>query len=70
MSRSKVTKCVCHDRTFEEVKSYAAEQNLSSVDELQDHNYCSNSCGLCSPYIEVVLKTGQVEFTPGEPFRN
>lgn len=70
MSRNKVTKCVCHNRTFEEVKNYAAEQNLISVEELRDHNYCSNSCGLCSPYIEVVLKTGQVEFTPGEPFQN
>lgn len=70
MSKNKVTKCICHNRTFEEVKAYAAEQSLTSVDELQTHDFCSNSCGLCSPYVEVVLETGQTEFTPGEPFRN
>lgn len=70
MSQNKVTRCICHDRSFEEVKVYATEQSIASVDELQERNYCSNSCGLCSPYVEMMLKTGQVEFTPGEPFRN
>lgn len=70
MSRNKVTRCICHNRSFEEVKAYAAEQNISSVEELQDRNFCSNSCGLCSPYVEAMLETGQVEFSPGEPFRN
>lgn len=69
MSRNKVTRCICYKRTFKEVKSYAEEHNLSSVKELQDHDFCSNSCELCSPYVELMLKTGQVEFSPGEPFR-
>lgn len=70
MSQDKVTKCICHNCTFEEVKAYANEQSLTSLDELQDHDICSNSCGLCSPYVEVLLETGRTEFTPGEPFRN
>lgn len=70
MGRNKVTRCICHGRSFEEVKAYATEHNLSSVEELQDHNFCSNSCQMCAPYVELVLKTGQTEFTPGEPFRN
>ncbi len=69
MSRNNVTRCICHSRSFDEVKQYAEEHNLSSVDELQDKNFCSNSCGLCSPYVEEVLETGQTEFSPGEPFR-
>lgn len=69
MAQNKVTRCICHDHSFEEIKAYAEEHGLSSVDELQDHNFCSNSCGLCAPYIEVVLETGQIEFAPGEPFR-
>ncbi|MGD8427849.1 MAG: hypothetical protein PVH63_09460 [Balneolaceae bacterium] len=69
MSYNKVTKCICHDRTFEEIKAYAEEHNLSSIDELQDLDFCSNSCGLCAPYVEVTLDTGQTEFTPGEPYR-
>lgn len=69
MAGNKVTRCICHDRTFEEVKTYVGEHGISSVDELQDRNFCSNSCGLCAPYVEVVLKTGQTEFSPGEPFQ-
>lgn len=69
MGRNKVTRCICHKRSFEEIKIYATEHDLSSVDDLQNHNYCSNSCGLCAPYVEVTLETGQTEFTPGEPYR-
>jgi len=69
MSYNKVTKCICYDRTFEEVKEYARENGISSVDELQDLDYCSNSCGLCAPYVEVTLETGQTVFNPGEPYR-
>jgi len=69
MPRNKVTKCICYDRSFEEVNSYAEEHNLTTVDELQSRDYCSNSCGLCAPYVEVTLETGQTEFFPGEPFR-
>lgn len=70
MPQNKITKCICHSRSFEEIKVFATEQSISSVSELQDRDFCSNSCGLCSPYVEVLLETGQVEFTPGEPFRN
>lgn len=69
MARNKVTKCICHHHTFEEIKAYAEEHNLNSVEELQEHDFCSNSCGLCVPYVELTLETDQTEFTPGEPFR-
>lgn len=69
MARNKVTKCICHDRTFEEVKEYAEEQNFTTVEALQDDDFCSNSCGLCTPYVEMLLATGQVAFNPGEPYR-
>ena len=69
MARNKVTKCICYKRSFVEVIDYAEKQGLSSVDELKNHDFCSNSCGLCAPYVEKALETGQVEFSPGEPFR-
>lgn len=69
MSANNVTECICHDRGFEEIRRYANQYNLTSVDELQDRDYCSNHCGLCEPYVEIVLQTGQTEFEPGEPFR-
>lgn len=69
MADNDITRCICHSRTFEEVKAYAEDHGLSSVDELQNHNFCSNSCRLCAPYVKAVLETGQTEFSPGEPFR-
>lgn len=66
MADNKVTKCICHDRSFEEVKNFAKKHNLSTVDALQEKDFCSNSCKLCAPYVEVMLETGQTEFTPGE----
>jgi len=69
MARNKVTKCICHDRSFEEAKEYADRHDITTVDEIQSHDYCSNSCQLCAPYVEIMLKTGQTEFSPGEPFR-
>lgn len=69
MAANKVTKCICHDRSFEEVRDFARKNNLSTVDALQEKNFCSNSCRLCAPYVAITLETGQTEFTPGEPFR-
>ncbi len=70
MAGNNITRCICHSRTFDEVKAYAEEHGLTSVNELENHNFCSNSCGLCVPYVKVLLKTGQTEFSPGEPYRN
>jgi len=69
MSAPKVLKCICHDHTFEEIKAYADVNDLSSLEELQDRDYCSNNCGMCAPYVEITLETGQTEFAPGEPYR-
>lgn len=69
MARTNVTKCICHKKTFVEIRKHAEQNDLSSVKELQDVNFCSNSCGLCEPYVELVLETGQTKFIPGEPFR-
>lgn len=69
MAPNSVTECICHGRDFEEIKQYAHQNNITAIDVLQDFNYCSNSCGLCEPYVEIVLKTGQTVFEPGEPFR-
>lgn len=69
MGRNKVTRCICHNHSFKEIRDYADEHNLSTVEELQEHDFCSNSCRLCAPYVEMMLETGQMEFTPGEPLQ-
>lgn len=70
MSYRNVTKCICHSRTFEEIKEYARENDITSVEELKRIKYCSSSCGLCSPYVELVLETGETEFRPGAYYKS
>lgn len=64
-----VTRCVCHDRTFDEIKTYARKNNISSVKELQARKICSCGCQMCAPYVALVLKTGETFFEPGAPYR-
>ncbi|MDZ7692739.1 MAG: hypothetical protein U5K69_16705 [Balneolaceae bacterium] len=65
MSRYTVKKCICHSRTFEEIKLYAETNNIDDVDELVADGYCSTICGLCIPYVSKMLESGQTEFDPG-----
>lgn len=69
MSKYTVTKCICHDRSFEDIKVHAEENKITSVEQLQQERYCSCSCGLCIPYVELMLETGETEFTPGAYYR-
>ncbi|MCW9705837.1 (2Fe-2S)-binding protein [Fodinibius salsisoli] len=69
MAGNKVTRCICHGRTFKEVQAFARKHQIHSVEELQQHDFCSNGCGLCIPYIKEVLTSGQLSFFPGEPFQ-
>ncbi len=65
MSRFTVSKCICHKKDFTEIKNFVEENGISSVRELQELKYCSCGCGLCEPYIELMLKTGETSFEPG-----
>lgn len=61
-----VSRCVCYDISFEELKEQAKENNLS-FDELQKATGCSTGCGMCEPYVRLMLKTGQTSFQPLPP---
>lgn len=65
MSRLLVTHCICHARSFEEIKGIASKDGFSSVEELQIEDICSNSCQMCEPYVEMMLETGETAFEPG-----
>lgn len=69
MNRSSVHKCICHKTTFADIKAIAEGQGFDTVEELQAENICSNSCGLCTPYVRLMLKTGETEFEPGAPYK-
>lgn len=58
-----VTSCICYKMTFEEIKAEAAKQGLHTIEEIADKLECTKGCGMCLPYIQTMLKTGQTEFS-------
>lgn len=69
MSRYLVNRCICHSRSFKEVKDYAEENDITSIGQLQADDFCSCGCGLCIPYIELMFETGETEFEPGAYYK-
>jgi bacterioferritin-associated ferredoxin len=65
MSKYQVTRCICHQRTFETLKEMAERENIESVEQLQERRLCGRGCGLCVPYVRLMLKTGETAFDPG-----
>src|SRR4051812_25750933 len=55
-----VHRCVCHEISFRELKQIA-ERDGATLEELARRTGCTTSCGLCRPYIEVMLATGRTE---------
>ena len=56
-----IDRCICYDRTFAELKSAAAVESLQ-LDELSKRVGCGSCCGVCRPYIERLLETGETVF--------
>lgn len=65
MSHLLVNRCICHNKTFTEVKEYAEQEGITKVAELQAEDYCSNNCRMCEPYLEMMFETGETAFIPG-----
>ena len=53
-----VTRCVCTQRTFAELKA----SGLTTADEIATTFGSGAQCGLCRIYIERMLMTGETEF--------
>ena len=55
----RVDRCVCFNVSFERVREVAL---VCNGDLMQVHRAtgCGARCGLCIPYIRVVIQTGQV----------
>lgn len=65
MSEFLVSRCICHKKSFEEIKEFASNEGINKVEELQALSYCSNSCQMCKPYVELIFETGETAFKPG-----
>jgi len=57
-----VTKCICYDTTFEEMKAIMIKYNLRTVDELIKIKPVALNCKLCLPYINKMIATGDTVF--------
>jgi bacterioferritin-associated ferredoxin len=56
-----IDRCICYDRRFSELKD-AADVDHLQLDELTSRFGCGSCCGVCRPYIERMLETGETVF--------
>lgn len=56
-----VDRCVCHAITFQSLKAIAASRGLD-FNDLRAATKCCTGCGLCEPYVKLMLRTGRTEF--------
>lgn len=57
-----ITKCICYDTTFSQMKKIMQKNNLKTLDELKDIKVVAANCRLCVPYINKMIETGKTEF--------
>ena len=57
-----VTKCVCSDILFSEMKKTADKYDLKSINDLKEYVSFGENCRLCIPYIELMFRSGRTEF--------
>jgi bacterioferritin-associated ferredoxin len=57
-----VTRCVCFDVSFAQLKKVADANGIHNLEALQQCIEFGQNCGLCRPYINRMLRTGQTEF--------
>lgn len=58
----RIDRCVCFERTFEELKEVADKNSAHSLTMLQKHVDFGQKCELCHPYVRRMLKTGETWF--------
>ncbi|MFI4892163.1 MAG: hypothetical protein ACIAS6_03875 [Phycisphaerales bacterium JB060] len=57
-TRVRVERCVCFDQPFEKLLKLAREEGLTQ-EQLSERTGCCTGCGMCKPYVRVVLSTGR-----------
>ena len=61
-----VDRCVCHKVTFAELAAIAAREGCG-LEGLAERTGCTTGCGMCRPYVELMLRTGDTAFAPLPP---
>lgn len=55
-----VDRCVCHNITLAELK--ALSKPGTTVADLSAKTGCCTGCGMCKPYVILMLRTGRTHF--------
>ncbi|MEM1183774.1 MAG: (2Fe-2S)-binding protein [Planctomycetota bacterium] len=58
-----VDRCVCHRVTFQELAAIAKRDGCD-LDSLADRTGCTTGCGMCKPYVQLMLESGRTSFDP------
>jgi bacterioferritin-associated ferredoxin len=66
VSDESVTRCVCHDVTFEQMRQFVGSNPGCTIAALRDRFGCGTGCGLCVPFLRLMLATGRTRFRPDE----
>jgi bacterioferritin-associated ferredoxin len=56
------TRCECSGMSFEQIKTFAAENKIKTVKGLKTRLPMGGYCSACSHYLTEMLKTGQTRF--------
>lgn len=69
MTGVRITRCICRQVPFAELLPLAESRDWKLTDVMRETG-CGDQCGLCRPYLRVMLATGQTVFhdlLPEEP---
>ncbi|MFI4873560.1 MAG: (2Fe-2S)-binding protein [Phycisphaerales bacterium JB058] len=55
-----VDRCVCYNVTLAELKDISNKS--TTLDELSAKTGCCTGCGMCKPYVILMLRTGRTTF--------
>jgi bacterioferritin-associated ferredoxin len=58
-----VDRCVCHKVSFQVLRDIARREGCG-LEQLAAKTGCTTGCGMCRPYVERMLQTGQTSFVP------
>lgn len=56
-----IDRCVCFDLRFSDLKR-KLEERPATMDQIARRFGCGSCCGICRPYIERMLETGETVF--------
>ena len=62
-----VTRCVCFQRTFAELKALATANDWTTTAEISLETGCGLGCGSCRPYLDAMFDTGATSFDIAQP---